>query len=206
MPAEAPRTELAASAPAAAPSARPSDATGAAPCVSPLDRAIAEGASAAPGTHPALTGFADLTLPADEAQYRALNGYAILAVSVLAASEKRLPVVEVVFAPTPKAEPTVLPRIFPRDAVRPRTAVDSSKDTLGAFRQDLFLFVPIRFLHEHGSLVARFKAKKHALPLLTTPLELRLPFKERAGEIDESRLPDPQTVVRLVFANYCIGR
>jgi len=149
-------------------------------------------------------GVVDILLPANKEEYQALNKMAILVVALFSQKETDLPAYKYFVQKKKGDELIVLPRIFPKLSVK-ETPEGSNLRNLGKYRQDIFLFIPVKLLKEPGKLLVRFDTGKELFPLAAFPIKLNQEFilKDKTGQEDPMRLPDPMAVASILKQNYC---
>lgn len=179
-----------------------------APCVSPIEAQLEQGARAIGNHRPARSGVFDVALPEDEGQYRALNKMTVLAITVFSRSADDLPIRKIGFNHASDPVHYVLPRIFGDEPVRalPEDSLYASK--FGRYRQDVFVMIPVRFLREPGSVVVELNKPFTALELggMPVPFDKKLKFiaDDRNGHEDPHGSPDGKLVMAILAGQYCV--
>lgn len=175
-------------------------------CMSRIDAQLLEDLKRIPqDKSPARSGLADLVIPKTKEDYLKLNRMAILAVTAFSSRDGELPIRKVHFIPEPGKQLNLLPRIFPQDEVKVMPP-QSQSYRFGKFRQDLYFFIPIRFLTEKGLVTAELQPQGKLIQLLKTPISVNLSYSIHGLDAieDPNRAPDPELTIKLIDENYCI--
>jgi len=157
---------------------------------------------------PKRVGVVDIVLPANNKQYNDMNKMAILAVSVIQKDPKKNSIKKIKFTSQEGKLDFHLPSIFPRAAIQELLPESKIAKAFGKYRQDIYLFIPVRFLFKPGKIVAEFQHGASKLELTQFPLKVDSSLDEKwKKEVENyNKLPNPKLVIGLLEKYYCLGQ
>ncbi|OFZ78779.1 MAG: hypothetical protein A2583_09610 [Bdellovibrionales bacterium RIFOXYD1_FULL_53_11] len=194
------------------------------PCVNPIDaRITAELARAMNNPEKILhSGIFHVVLPKNRSQYERMNKIAIAGVTVYSRRKEDLPADSFYFAwgwnsldreivrkfdPKKGKSPEVflLPRIFLHAPVTELAEGSKEAARFGRYRQDTYIFIPIRILLERGEFGVRFAGGRNSLQLGMFPLKIKEKFivSDKTPAANPQEAPEPELTGYLVRENFC---
>ncbi|MBN22291.1 MAG: hypothetical protein CL678_13500 [Bdellovibrionaceae bacterium] len=174
-------------------------------CISPIEQKLDRSIVDLAGRKPARMAVFHIVTSKSKEDFLKMNKMAILAITVFSQKEVHLPLHKIIFETQEGKTQILLPSIYPKVNLYPVPSTSRYGKVLGAFRQDIFAFIPVRLLKTAGSLKIVYRDKVSELRLAQFPVSTPESFTQDLQALyeDPRMLPDPEVVTNLLRTTFC---